>query len=187
MTNALFRGFNPKNTNRFTSFSSTLSTIGKCGLYLLIMAILLYPNEILRQISVDVKSAHALSTKIIIRKLVKNLSTVPGGVGLSAPQIGNNVNIFIMNLSKIKGNETVYINPQIIDKSPENISYREGCLSFPGLYLDVESPKWITLKYTTASGVEAVETLQGLAAVCANHEVHHLFGELFIDRKKETK
>lgn len=148
------------------------------------MNIVLYPSEILRNKSKDVENVHSLSCKMIIKKLIKTLSKTKSGIGLSAPQVGSNINIFIMNLTKATGRDLVFINPKIIEKSEEMVLYREGCLSFPDLYLELESPKWIKIKYLNQAGEEIIDTLDGLAAVCANHEIHHLLGELMIDRVK---
>lgn len=150
------------------------------------MNIVLYPSEILRNKSKDVENVHSLSCKMLIKKLVKTLAKTKKGIGLSAPQVGINLNVFIMNLTKSTGKDLIFINPKIIEKSEEMILYTEGCLSFPDLYLELESPKWIRIKYLNQTGEEIEETLDGLAAICANHEIHHLFGELMIDRVKNN-
>jgi peptide deformylase len=144
------------------------------------MKILTYPNEILRTKSTEVEQKGVLLT-IIIKKLNKALMDTKNGIGLSAPQIGYNKRVFIMNLGKNK----IFVNPVILEKSKETQTYPEGCLSFPGLFLDLNSPKWIRLEYLDESMTKHTEVLEGLAAVCASHEIDHLDGILMIDRQSK--
>ena len=62
------------------------------------------------------------------------------------------------------------------------VSWQEGCLSFPELFLTVSSPMTLTLSYLDKSFRPQQETLEGLEAICAHHEIMHLEGNLIIDR-----
>ena len=141
-----------------------------------------YGEESLRQPS---KEVHKVSQKI--KNLVQDmLDTMysQNGVGLAAPQIGENLRIFVIDVST--GNEPlnpmVFINPKIIKKSGACISH-EGCLSFPEAYTDVKRYENVMVKAIDRNGRSFVlEARDGsLLARCIQHEFDHLDGILFID------
>ena len=74
----------------------------------------------------------------------------------------------------------VYINPEILSRSGEQI-YEEGCLSVPGIYASVKRAENITVKAQDVDGNVFEQTLEGLHAVCIQHEMDHLIGRLFVD------
>jgi len=99
-----------------------------------------------------------------------------GGVGLAAPQCGFPYRMFVM----IGG--IVCINPVIIQHSKETVYTKEGCLSFPGLYLPVTRPESITISYTNEFGNRVEQTWNGATARVAQHEFDHLEGVVFTSR-----
>ena len=131
------------------------------------------------------KEVHKVSQKIKV--LVDDLLDTmyaQNGVGLAAPQIGENLRVFVIDVST--GNEPlnpmVFINPKIIKKSGAVIS-REGCLSFPEAFTDVKRYANVMVKATDRHGRPFVlEAKDGtLLARCIQHEFDHLNGVLFID------
>ena len=106
------------------------------------------------------------------------------GVGLAAPQIGENYRVFVIDVST--GNEPlnpiVFINPKIIKKSGACISH-EGCLSFPEAFTDVKRYSNVMIKALDRNGRSFVlEAKEGsLLARAIQHEFDHLDGVLFID------
>ena len=147
-----------------------------------IKKIVKYGETSLRQPS---KEVHKVSQKV--KNLVQDmLDTMysQNGVGLAAPQIGENVRIFVIDVST--GNEPlnpmVFINPKIIKKSGACISH-EGCLSFPEAYTDVKRYENVMVKALDTNGRSFVmEAKEGsLLARCIQHEFDHLDGILFVD------
>lgn len=147
-----------------------------------IKKIVKYGETTLRQPS---KEVHKVSQKV--KNLVQDmLDTMysQNGVGLAAPQIGENVRIFVIDVST--GNEPlnpmVFINPKIIKKSGACISH-EGCLSFPEAYTDVKRYENVMVKALDTNGRSFVmEAKEGsLLARCIQHEFDHLDGILFVD------
>ena len=131
------------------------------------------------------KEVHKVSQKIKV--LVDDLLDTmyaQNGVGLAAPQIGENLRIFVIDVST--GNEPlhpmVFINPKIIKKSGAVISH-EGCLSFPEAFTDVKRYANVMIKAMDRNGRSFVmEAKDGtLLARCIQHEFDHLNGILFID------
>lgn len=101
------------------------------------------------------------------------------GIGLAAPQVGLNLNVFVMNCS---GNKRTCINPQIASTSDEMVVETEGCLSFPGLRIPVSRPFSIIASWIDENGYDHTETLMALEARCFLHEWDHLQGICFTDR-----
>ena len=141
-----------------------------------------YGEESLREPS---KEVHKVSQKI--KNLVQDLLDTmykENGVGLAAPQIGENVRVFVIDVSTEKEplNPRVFINPKIIKKSGACISH-EGCLSFPEAFTDVKRYANVMIKALDTNGRSFVlEAKDGsLLARAIQHEFDHLDGILFID------
>lgn len=150
-----------------------------------IKKILKYGTPSLRQPS---KEVHKVSKKI--QDLVKDLLDTlyaQNGVGLAAPQIGENYRIFVIDTSSGDEplNPIVFINPKIIKKSGAFIS-NEGCLSFPEVYTDVRRYKNVMVKALDSNGRSFVmEAKEGSLLVKAiQHEFDHLDGVLFVDHAR---
>ncbi|NLC92607.1 MAG: peptide deformylase [Treponema sp.] len=102
------------------------------------------------------------------------------GVGLACPQIGINQRMFVV----IADDDVrrVFINPQIIRTSEEQIDYEEGCLSVPQVWENIRRPKAVTVQAIDENGKRFVLEADGLLARVIQHENDHLDGILFIDR-----
>lgn len=117
----------------------------------------------------------------------------PEGVGLAAPQIGNNFRIFAM---KPKDKIKIVINPEIISTSKRAKSkseakkhkkIMEGCLSLPNYYTPLSRNFEIIIRYLNEKGLKSEERFIGIEAQIVQHEIDHLNGILFIDRMLEQK
>jgi len=122
------------------------------------------------------------------KEIEKNLADAMerfGGLGLSANQLGLNYRVFVM---KTADQGTVaFFNPEITKASQDTDLMKEGCLSFPDLYLMIKRSKEIEFKYQNADGEEKVLYLNGLGARCVQHECDHLNGVLFLQRASRLK
>jgi peptide deformylase len=119
-----------------------------------------------------------------LRKLVDDMfETMYGapGVGLAAPQVGVLQRLFVMDCSsgKDKKQKVALINPVIETEEGEQVG-DEGCLSFPGIYLEVKRPQRIVVRALDTDGSEITLDVMDLQARCVSHETDHLDGELFI-------
>lgn len=146
--------------------------------------IIKYGDEILRQKS---KEVHKVSKKIqmLIDDLLDTMYA-QNGVGLAAPQIGENLRVFVVDTST--GNERlrpmVFVNPKIIKKSGA-LDSTEGCLSFPEVYTKVRRYSSVMIKAMDRRGksfvIEADAAKDELLVKALQHEFDHLDGVLFID------
>ena len=112
-----------------------------------------------------------------------------GGLGLSANQVGLPYRMFVMGgHPQIEdGKVRSVFNPLINDVSPESINLKEGCLSFPFLFLSIKRPKWCSVKYTNENGEDIEETLHGMSARIFMHENEHMNGYVFTDLVSKLK
>jgi peptide deformylase len=114
------------------------------------------------------------------------------GVGLAAPQVGLDLSLAVIMfpVNEEEGKEQfkryVLINPEISLYKGTTVS-TEGCLSFPGLEIQVERAEQIKVKYLNENGLPVVMTAKGYLAIILQHEIDHLYGKLFIDRLKGQK
>ena len=122
-----------------------------------------------------------------IRKLAKDMLITmysAKGIGLAAPQVGVQKRILVidLNFEDPDAPPNVFINPEIISSSASLDTYEEGCLSIPGVYLNVLRPSSIKLSYRDEMGRPKKMNAEGLMARCIQHEIDHLNGVLFIDK-----
>ena len=111
------------------------------------------------------------------------------GIGLAANQIGRDMNLFIIDVTHTEETETphVFINSKIISKYGDEGVYQEGCLSLPGISLDVLRPEKVTLKYQTQDQEWHEDEFDGLLSRAIQHETDHLNGIYIIDRVSEIE
>lgn len=124
-----------------------------------------------------------------IRKLVKDMvesMRANYGVGLAAPQIGENLRVVVIEMDAEhdpSGRDTLYvaINPEILKSEGEAVA-EEGCLSIPGVYAPVKRASRLRVTYQNENGDRITKDVEGYLAVAFQHELDHLDGVLFIDR-----
>ena len=122
-----------------------------------------------------------------IRKLAKDMLITmysAKGIGLAAPQVGVQKRILVidLNFEDPESPPNVFINPEIISSSASVDTYEEGCLSIPGVYLNVVRPSSIKLSYRDEMGRPKKMNADGLMARCIQHEIDHLNGVCFVDK-----
>ncbi len=107
------------------------------------------------------------------------------GVGLAAPQIGENIRLFVMDCEQGEDGEEGKIyklfNPVITYASEELSEYEEGCLSLPDVLQIVTRPKEVTVEYLDENGQKQSLKADGLTATCIQHEIDHLNGKILLD------
>ena len=130
--------------------------------------------------------------KIELKEFVDNMFETMkkyGGIGLSANQVGKPYRMFVMgdhpNISK--GKKWVCINPKITNVTKDLIRYKEGCLTFPFLFLDIERPQKVKVRYLNEQLETVEEELDGLVSRCYQHELDHMQGKVFTEHVSKLK
>lgn len=107
------------------------------------------------------------------------------GCGLAAPQVGELIQLVVIDVDydgKHNRNPYVLINPKIIAADGEEVPYYEGCLSFPGLNVEVMRPSHVIVQAQNLDGqLMQYEAEGNLMAVCLQHEIDHLHGVTMVD------
>ncbi len=147
------------------------------------LPIITNPNPILRKKSVEIKQIQAKQFQQLCLDMAKTMRE-KDGVGLAAPQIGQNIRLIVVNT---KGGAVCMINPKITKKSLTKEWGEEGCLSIPDVFGKVKRHKKINCKYLDKNNKEKKIQAQGLMARVIQHEIDHLDGVLFIDKAKGIK
>ena len=120
------------------------------------------------------------TTRTLIDDMLETMYEAPG-IGLAATQVNIHQRLLVMDVSDEKSEAMVFINPVISVLDEELAEYDEGCLSVPGFYETVCRPRKVMVSALNRDGEPFTLELEGLAAICLQHEVDHLNGKLFVD------
>jgi peptide deformylase len=146
------------------------------------MEIVLYPDPVLRRRAAEVP---AFTPEIMARaRAMLELMYQAKGVGLAAPQVGDSVQMLVGNPTGDPAHpeqEFVLVNPRILRKKGNELG-EEGCLSFPGIYAEVERSKSVVVSCLEPGGQTVERSFDAFPARIVQHEMDHLTGTLFIDR-----
>jgi peptide deformylase len=118
-----------------------------------------------------------------IRQLVSDMAETmyaAPGIGLAATQVNVHQRIVVIDISEDKSGLMAFINPEILEKSGEQIC-EEGCLSVPGIYEKVTRAAKVRVRALNAKGEPFELEAEGLLAVCIQHEIDHLDGKVFVE------
>jgi peptide deformylase len=150
------------------------------------------PDPRLRQISAEVVEVDD-DVRALVADMFETMYAAPG-IGLAAVQVGVPIRLLVIDLQEPEeeGGEPVrdprvFINPEILSHSDQEVPYTEGCLSVPDQYADVDRPDRIRARWLDEQGAAHEEDIEGLLAVCLQHEMDHLEGILFIDHLSRLK
>lgn len=144
-----------------------------------LLNVLCYPDPRLHKVAKPVARVDARIKKIV-SDMAETMYEAPG-VGLAATQVDIHERIIVIDVSDDQNELMVFINPEIIWASAETKSWREGCLSVPEYYDEVERPSEIRVKALDIEGKEFEIAADGLLAVCLQHELDHLQGKVFVE------
>lgn len=172
-----------------------------------IREILEVPDPRLKQVSVPVEKFDD-ELRTLVEDMFETMYDAPG-IGLAAIQVGVPLRVLVIDLQPddedaepevctahgghhhthqpTKKEPRIFINPEILDPSEDHIVYQEGCLSVPEIFADVERPSTIRARWQDLDGAVHEEAMDGLMAICLQHEMDHLEGILFIDHLSRLK
>ena len=160
--------------------------------------ILTEPNKILREKSSFVENVDEDLQKLM-DDMLETMYAAPG-IGLAAIQLGVPKRVIVLDIGwrdksksadeekKVERKNPMYlVNPVIIAKSTNNLTYEEGCLSVPGQFAEIDRPDKCHIKYLDYYGQSKELVAEGMLATCIQHEIDHLEGILFIDYLSKLK
>jgi len=150
------------------------------------------PDPRLRQISSPVEEVTD-EIRELVSDMFETMYAAPG-IGLAAIQVGVPKRVLVIDLQEPEeeGGEPVrdphvFINPEILEHSDQDVPYTEGCLSVPDQFAEVDRPDRIRARWLDLDGKVREEKIEGLLATCLQHEMDHLDGVLFIDHLSRLK
>lgn len=137
------------------------------------------PDPVLREKAQPVKRVNQ-EIKRLVRDMIDTMYA-NDGIGLAAPQVGRNLQLFVANPTQRKGEELVVLNP-VMEKTRGRVSLVEGCLSLPNVWEKVRRADFVAMRGENLEGKPWSIESGGLLAIVLQHEFDHLRGQLFIDR-----
>lgn len=150
-----------------------------------LLPILSYPDPRLRTIAQPVKEITD-EIKVLIDDMFETMYDAKG-IGLAATQVDKHIQLIVMDLSDDKSGRRVFINPTVTPLVEDKKPYEEGCLSVPEVYDEVERPTKVRIEALDETGNAFSEEVEGLLAVCIQHELDHLNGVMFVDYLSRLK
>jgi peptide deformylase len=149
-----------------------------------LLPILEFPDPRLRTRADPVRHFDARLSKLI-EDLFETMYAAPG-IGLAATQVDVHQRLIAIDISETRDQREVFINPQILSRDGVEVT-EEGCLSVPTIFEEVERAARVRVRAQDRHGNTFERDLDGLLAVCLQHEMDHLEGKLFVDYLSSLK
>ncbi len=144
-----------------------------------VLEILAFPDPRLRTEAKPVTEVTD-ATRTLIDDMFETMYEAPG-IGLAATQVNVHQRVLVIDVSENRDQPLVFINPEITVLDAQTGEYDEGCLSVPGFYETVQRPQKVSVTALDRNGESFTRELEGLLAICLQHEIDHLNGKLFVD------
>ena len=144
-----------------------------------VLEILEFPDPRLRTEARPVAEVND-TIRELIDDMFETMYEAPG-IGLAASQVDVHQRVIVIDVTEDHSEPLVFINPEIRVLDPELGEYDEGCLSVPGFYETVNRPRQVEVTALDRDGERFTRVLDGLLAICLQHEIDHLNGKLFVD------
>lgn len=144
-----------------------------------VLDILEFPDPRLRTVAEPVDVVDD-AVRTLVEDLFETMYAAPG-IGLAATQVNVHRRLLVMDVSDDRNAPMAFINPTYEVLDPQEGEYDEGCLSVPGFFETVCRPQKIVVSALDREGTAFTRELEGLPAICLQHEVDHLEGRLFVD------
>lgn len=144
-----------------------------------------YPDPVLKRVAEPVGEITD-GLRALAQDLVDTMRAMPATVGLAAPQVGEPVRAFVLDVRSHRRADTTHglvalFDPEVLEAEDPDV-VREGCLSVPELTADVRRPRRVTVRGLLPDGSHRVYRMRGFEARVLLHEVDHLDGLLILDR-----
>ncbi|UHQ20310.1 peptide deformylase [Lysobacter sp. KIS68-7] len=146
-----------------------------------LLPILEFPDPRLRTKAATIEPAQLADPAFqrLVDDMFETMYEAPG-IGLAASQVDVHQRFMVIDVTEEKNRPLVFVNPEILERSGEQV-YQEGCLSVPNIFADVTRANEILVRALDRHGQPFELRVDGLLAVCIQHEMDHLEGKLFVD------
>lgn len=158
----------------------------------MILPIVAYGHPVLKKVAEPIDKDYP-ELSVLISDMYETLAHSEG-VGLAAPQINKSIRLFIVDANpfypdypEAQGFKRTFINPQLIETFGEDVHFKEGCLSLPGLSEDVVRKDKVRLHYFDENFEEHEDVFEGICSRIIQHEYDHLEGHVYVDRLAQMR
>jgi peptide deformylase len=151
------------------------------------LKIIKFPNEVLRQKVEEFDFEKCILDPFKLEKELIETMLAHDGIGLAAVQVGIPLRVFVMGHLGNPETAQAFFNPMVVATVDELEDLEEGCLSFPGIYVNIKRPKKILARWQNTLGEWQQSEFDGYNCKCFLHELDHLEGIVFQDRVSSLK
>jgi peptide deformylase len=151
------------------------------------LKILKFPEPILRERITEFNFSNPTCDPVQLEKDMIDLMFTYDGIGLAANQVGIKARMFVMGYRKNPESAQAFFNPMVVANINDIEDLEEGCLSFPGVYVNIKRPKKILARWQNSKGEWQESEFDGYNCKCFLHELDHLEGIVFQDRVSSLK
>jgi peptide deformylase len=150
------------------------------------LKIIKFPNSILRTPTPEWDFNSGQDAEQLEKDLIETMFSFDG-IGLAAPQVGISARVFVMGYRGNPETAQAFFNPLVVKTVSEVDDLEEGCLSFPGIYVNIKRPRKILARWQNSKGEWQESEFDGYNCKCFLHELDHLEGIVFQDRVSTLK
>ena len=151
------------------------------------LKIVKFPNDILRQNVEEFDFDKVVLDPIKLEQELIETMLAHDGIGLAATQVGLPLRVFVMGYRGDPEAAQAFFNPMVVKWTDDTDDLEEGCLSFPGIYVNIKRPKKILARWQNSKGEWQESEFDGYNCKCFLHELDHLEGIVFQDRVSALK
>ena len=151
------------------------------------LQIVKFPNQLLRQRIPEFDFANPVMDPAELEKVMLETMFQSDGIGLAANQVGIAARVFVMGHKDNPDTAQAFFNPEVVANTADSVDMEEGCLSFPGIYVNIKRPTKIKARWQNSQGEFEEGEFDGYNCKCFLHELDHLEGIVFQDRVSTLK
>jgi peptide deformylase len=151
------------------------------------LTIIKFPNDVLRKQIPDFNFSNSSIDPVQLEKDMLDTMFALDGIGLAANQVGVEARVFVMGHRDNPESAQAFFNPIVVANTEAVEDMEEGCLSFPGIYVNIKRPKAIKARWQNSKGEWQESEFDGYNCKCFLHELDHLEGIVFQDRVSTMK
>lgn len=151
------------------------------------MKLIKFPDPILRERMPEFDFDNPTHDPVELEKNMIEMLFAHDGIGLAANQVGINARVFVMGHKDNPEAAQAFFNPIVLANVEQLADLEEGCLSFPGIYVNIKRPTKIRVQWQNSKGEVQQDEFDGYNCKCFLHELDHLEGIVFQDRVSALK